>query len=46
MSNTINKGDAIIIDKRKKEYKVKDIIAFSRGGKIIVHRITRVIKKD
>ena len=46
MTGTINKGDAIIIDKRKKEYKVKDIIAFAGGDKIIVHRITRVIKKD
>ena len=46
MTGTINKGDAIIIDKRKKEYKVKDIIAFAGEGKIIVHRITRVIKND
>ena len=46
MTSTINKGDAIIIDKREKEYKVKDIIAFAGGDKVIVHRITRVIKKD
>ena len=46
MTGTINKGDAIIIDKRKKEYKVNDIVAFAVKGKIIVHRITRVIKNN
>lgn len=44
MSKTINKGDSVIIDKRKKEYKKNDIIAFQKDGKMVVHRIVKVIK--
>lgn len=46
MTGAINKGDVIIIDKKKKEYKKKDIIAFSQNGEIIVHRIIDVIEKE
>lgn len=46
MTGAINKGDVIIIDKRKKEYKKKDIIAFSQNGEIIVHRVIDIVEKD
>lgn len=46
MTGAINKGDVIIIDKKKKEYKKKDIIAFSQDGEVIVHRIVDITKKD
>lgn len=46
MTGTINKGDVIIIDKKKKEYKKNDIIAFTQNGEIIVHRIIKVNKKE
>ncbi len=46
MTGAINKGDVIIIDKKKKEYKENDIIAFTQDGETIVHRIIKVDKKD
>lgn len=46
MTGAINKGDVIIIDKKKKEYKKKDIIAFSQNGEIIVHRVIDIVEKD
>lgn len=47
MSPTIHKGDAVILKKvgEKETLKKGDIIAYSRGKLIIVHRITEV-KKD
>lgn len=44
MSKTINKGDSVIIDKKKKEYKENDIIAFQKDGKIVVHRVVEIIE--
>lgn len=44
MTGTINKGDVVIIDKKEKEYKKRDIIAFVQDGEIIVHRIIDVMK--
>ena len=38
MSNTINKGDVVIIDKNS-NYNVGDIVAFKKGRRILVHRI-------
>ena len=42
MKPTINKGDVVIIDKKKDYYEVNDIIAFKHDGKIIIHRIVEV----
>lgn len=44
MQYRINKGDAVIIDTKKQDYKEKDIIAFKMDGKIIVHRIVKITK--
>jgi len=38
MSNTIDKGDVVIIDKNS-NYSVGDIVAFKKGRRILVHRI-------
>ena len=45
MTGTINKGDIVIIDKEKFNPKKGDIIAFQEDGKIIIHRVVRVIDK-
>ena len=42
MKGTINKGDVVIIDKRYKSIKKKDVIAFKEQGKIVVHRVVKV----
>lgn len=42
MTGTINKGDIVIIDKRDKNVKRGDIIAFKEQGKIIVHRLINI----
>jgi len=42
MQGTINKGDSVIIDKKKKEYKKDDIIAFQKDGRILVHRVVKI----
>ena len=39
MTGTINKGDVVVIDKKKREYKKNDIIAYNYDNTIIVHRI-------
>jgi len=46
MRGTINKGDVVIIDKKNKKYHKNDIIAFSKNGEIIVHRIVKIVKKE
>lgn len=47
MSPTIHKGDAVVLQKvgEKETLKKGDIIAYSRGKLIIVHRITEVKKE-
>ena len=42
MSKTINKGDMVIIDKKAKPIKVKDVIAFEEQGRVIVHRVISI----
>ena len=43
MTGTINKGDVVFIDKKKRdEYKVNDIIAYNYSETIIVHRIVSI----
>ena len=46
MTGTINKGDIVVLDKRKQDYKVGDIIAFEMNGSIIVHRIIGISKGE
>lgn len=42
MKGSINKGDVVIIDKRYKSIKKKDVIAFKEQGKVVVHRVVKV----
>ena len=46
MNPKINKGDAVIIKKlnKKTEIKQKDIIAYTQGNRIVVHRVVNVNK--
>ena len=46
MNPKINKGDAVIIKKlnKKTEVKQKDIIAYTKGNRIVVHRVVNVNK--
>ena len=45
MKNTINKGDIVILDKKKENIQEGDIIAYWKDGRIIVHRVVQVIEK-
>ena len=42
MTGTINKGDVVLIDKKKREYKIGDIMAYDYDGSIIVHRVVEI----
>ncbi len=42
MKGSINKGDIIIIDKKAKKIKEKDVIAFKEQGVTIVHRVISI----
>ena len=42
MSKALNKGDIVIIDKKQKEFKKGDIIAFKEDEKLVVHRVIKV----
>ena len=46
MTGTINKGDAVIIDKKGKNFKKGEIIAFKIEGKVVVHRIIETKKES
>ena len=46
MTGTINKGDAVIIDKKGKNFKKGEIIAFKIEGKVVVHRIIETKKEN
>lgn len=48
MMPKINKGDAVILKKTNGETSLKknDIIAFENSGRVVVHRITKINKKD
>ena len=43
MTGTINKGDIVIIDQKECKVEKGKVIAFQEQGKIIVHRVERVI---
>ena len=42
MQGSINKGDVVLINKKKNRYKEGDVIAFKYDGTVIVHRIVEV----
>ena len=42
MVPAINKGDIVIIDKKRDYYQIDDIIAFKNTDKIIIHRIVKI----
>ena len=44
MVSTINVGDVVVIDKKDKEFKEDDIIAFYHNDVILVHRIVKIYK--
>lgn len=44
MEDTINVGDVVVIDKKGKEFKENDIIAFYHNDVILVHRIVKIYK--
>ena len=46
MTGAINKGDIVIIDKKAKNIKNNDILAFKEQGKIIVHRVVGTKEKN
>lgn len=46
MAPRLKKGDAVLIDKKKTKYKKDDIVAFDDRGKLVIHRIIEVNKKD
>lgn len=47
MTGVINKGDVVIIDKKKRSlYEKYDVIAFNQSGEVVVHRIIDVIEEE
>lgn len=46
MQGVIDKGDVVIINKSKKNYKEGDILAVDVDGTMIVHRVVKVTKVD
>ena len=46
MNGTINKGDVVLLDKKKATYEEGDIIAFEQDGVVVVHRIVSINEDD
>ena len=46
MAPFINKGDAVILHKTKKNIKIGDVIAFKHDGRVIVHRLVETVNVD
>ena len=46
MEPQISKGDVVIVDTNVKDYTKSDIIAYRYEGKIIVHRIFKIVNTD
>ena len=46
MEPKISKGDVVIVDKKYNEIKVGDVLAYKHDGKVIVHRIYRIVKNN
>lgn len=43
METVISKGDVVIVDQKYKKINKKDIIAYNYEGKVVVHRIYKII---
>jgi len=46
MEPKISKGDVVIVDKKYDEIKVGDVLAYKHDGKMIIHRIYRIVKNN
>lgn len=46
MESMISKGDVVIVDKKYSEPSVGDILAYKYEGKVIVHRIFRIVNTN
>ena len=46
METKISKGDVVIVDKKIKKLEVGDILAYKYEGKVIVHRIYKIINTN
>lgn len=46
MEDVLSKGDVVIVDRKSNNYDIGDIIAYKYGGKIIVHRINKIIDSN
>lgn len=46
MEPKISKGDVVIVDKIYNEIKVGNVLAYNHDGKIIVHRIYRIVSNN
>ena len=46
MEPKISKGDVVIVDKNYNEIKIGDVLAYKHDGRIIVHRIYRIVKSN
>ena len=46
MEPKISKGDVVIVDKIYNEIKVGNVLAYNHDGKIIVHRIYRIVNNN
>ena len=46
MEPKISKGDVVIIDKNYNEIKTGDVLAYKHDGKVIIHRIYRIVDNN
>ena len=46
MEPKISKGDVVIVDKKYSGINVGDVLAYKYDGKVIVHRIYRIVNND
>ena len=46
MTPHISKGDVVIVDKKFKNLKIGDVLAYKYEGKIIVHRVYKIINNN
>ena len=46
MEPVISKGDVVIVDKDFKKFESGDILAYAYEGKVIVHRIVKIIDAE
>lgn len=46
MEPKISKGDVVIVDKNYNKINVGDVLAYNHDGKVIIHRIYRIVKNN